>query len=349
MRLCVKENLSPAARAVLDAGRELWRYYHAQPDANPNASYYDIRAYFQGCKPNGAINARWRSFPTRRAAGVEAENFGIIRTSQETSMERKKYMKRFCIIQSCLIAAVCGLTAFGAPQKDVESTPAAKMDAHTKNPKRDPGIFGDYWWANRFLSRNRLVEQHRGKTVDLVLLGDSIMHFWEWRCPKSWKKLTQGRTVINLGYGGDRTQNVLWRIAHGELDGYTAKNVVLMIGTNNNTSNDTDPANVAKAIEKIAAEVRAKQPGAQLILHPIFPRGVSADSKRHADARARNDRTNELLKAFAAAHPEITWIDFNDKMVDSTGWVPRTIMADEIHPTDAGYDIWMDALLPSLK
>ena len=175
------------------------------------------------------------------------------------------------------------------------------------------------------------------------------MHFWEWKHPASWKKLTQGRTVLNLGYGGDRTQNVLWRIAHGELDGYKAKNVVLMIGTNNNSSNDTDPANVAKAVEKIAAEVRAKQPGAQLILHPIFPRGVSADSKRHAAARARNDKTNELLKAFAAAHPEITWIDFNDKMVDSTGWVPRAIMADEIHPTDAGYDLWMDAILPRLK
>ena len=42
--------ISPAARAVLDAGRELWRYYHAQPGANPNASYYDIRKHFQGMK-----------------------------------------------------------------------------------------------------------------------------------------------------------------------------------------------------------------------------------------------------------------------------------------------------------
>ncbi len=48
--LCVKENLSPAARTVLDAGRELWRYYHALPNANPNASYYDIRLHFQGVK-----------------------------------------------------------------------------------------------------------------------------------------------------------------------------------------------------------------------------------------------------------------------------------------------------------
>ena len=58
MRLCVRENISLAARAVLDAGRELWKYYHTQPDANPNASYYDIRAHFQGCKPNGAMNAK---------------------------------------------------------------------------------------------------------------------------------------------------------------------------------------------------------------------------------------------------------------------------------------------------
>ena len=48
LRPCVKENLSTAARAVLDAGRELWRYYHAQPNANPDASYYDIRLHFQG-------------------------------------------------------------------------------------------------------------------------------------------------------------------------------------------------------------------------------------------------------------------------------------------------------------
>ena len=259
-------------------------------------------------------------------------------------------MKTVRIGRNCMvIAALCGMAALGATPTPVESTAVAKMESRTKDTKRDPGIFGDYWWANRFLSRHQLVEKQRGKTVDLVLLGDSIMHFWEWRHPESWAKLTQGRTVLNLGYGGDRTQNVLWRIAHGELDGYKAKNVVLMIGTNNNSSNDTDPANVAKAVEKIAAEIRAKQPEARLILHPIFPRGVSADSKRHAAARARNDKTNALLKDFAAAHPEIVWIDFNDKMVDASGWVPRTIMADEIHPTDAGYDLWMDAILPRLQ
>ncbi len=48
--------LSPAAAVVLNAGRALWRHYHAQPDALPDASFYDIRARFQGFKPNGHTN-----------------------------------------------------------------------------------------------------------------------------------------------------------------------------------------------------------------------------------------------------------------------------------------------------
>lgn len=46
---------SNEAKAVFDAGRELWRYYHSQPDSNPNASYYDIREYFQGRDQKGKM------------------------------------------------------------------------------------------------------------------------------------------------------------------------------------------------------------------------------------------------------------------------------------------------------
>ena len=42
--------LSSEAKAVMTAGRELWRYYHRQPKANPNASFYDIRLHFQGVR-----------------------------------------------------------------------------------------------------------------------------------------------------------------------------------------------------------------------------------------------------------------------------------------------------------
>ena len=232
------------------------------------------------------------------------------------------------------------------PAEPSELKPISHMESRTKDKTRDPGLFGDYWWANRFLSRHHEIEKVRGKTVDLVLLGDSIVHFWEWKHPVSWKKFTANRTVLNLGYGGDCTQQVLWRIDHGELDGYEAKCIVLMIGTNNNSSKNSKPENVAAGIEKIVAQIRKHQPNARLVLHPIFPRGESAKSERHADARGRNDKTNELIKKFAERDGKLIWIDFNDKLVDETGWVPRTIMADQIHPSDTGYEIWMEALAP---
>ncbi|MBQ3746690.1 MAG: hypothetical protein II863_04690, partial [Kiritimatiellae bacterium] len=85
-----------------------------------------------------------------------------------------------------------------------------------------------------------------------------------------------------------------------------------------------------------------------LILHPIFPRGRSASSL-HAAPRARNDKTNALLKEFAERDGKVVWVDFNKQLVDGSGWVPASLMADEIHPTDAGYDIWMDALAPHIQ
>ena len=255
-------------------------------------------------------------------------------------------MKMNVVAAAILAALVAG--SVRALDKNVprEMQSIAKMDSRTKDKSRDPGIFGDYWWANRFLSRHNEIAKVRGKTVDVVLLGDSIMHFWEWKHPASWAKFAANRTVLNLGYGGDCTHNVIWRIEHGELDGYEAKVVVLMIGTNNNSSKGTKPENVAAAIGKIVGMIRERQPGAKIVLHPIFPRGESAQSERHASARERNDRTNVLLKEFAAKDGKVVWVDFNDRLVDSTGWVPRSIMADQIHPTDKGYEIWMDALAP---
>ena len=250
-------------------------------------------------------------------------------------------------VAAMVVAATALQAAFGTAPVVEELSSVSKIDSRTKNPKRDPGIFGDYWWANRFLSRHREIEKLKGGSVDVVMLGDSIMHFWEWKHPESWAKFTAGRVALNLGYGGDRTQNVIWRIDHGELDGYEAKCVVLMIGMNNNTSDNTDPANVAAAIEKIVGMIRKHQPRAKIVLHPIFPRGVSAESK-HAKARARNDKTNALLKEFSERDGNVVWIDFNARLVDGTGWVPADIMADQIHPTDAGYDIWMEALEPVL-
>lgn len=250
-----------------------------------------------------------------------------------------------------LFGALLAATCLSLPLDAAEcaTNAVSHMESRTKDKKRDPGIFGDYWWANRFLSRHQAIEAVKGKTVDVVMVGDSIIHFWEWKHPRSWAKFVKGRSVLNLGYGGDKTQNVIWRIEHGELDGYKAKWIVLMVGTNNNTLKDANPSDTAEGVKKIVGMIRKRQPEARIVLHPIFPRGNSPESARHAAPRARNDATNRLLHEFAMADGNLVWIDFNDKLVDETGWVPKSLMADEIHPTDAGYDIWMSAIEPVLK
>jgi hypothetical protein len=96
--------------------------------------------------------------------------------------------------------------------------------------QRDP-----YIWMDRHYD---IVTQSAGKHYSRVLIGDSIMHFW---CDTkdgsaingqaSWDKF-EG-TSLNLGCGYDRIENVLWRIYHGQLDGFTADRIYLTIGTNN--------------------------------------------------------------------------------------------------------------------
>ena len=239
------------------------------------------------------------------------------------------------------LPAICGVSSVDDAREELR--PIAKMDSESNQKGRGDGPFGNRWWANRFLSRQRAIDELEGRAVDLAMFGDSITHFWEWKHPASWNALTNGHIVLNFGYGGDRTQHLLWRLEHGELDGYIAKNIAVMIGTNNNTSRTTDPEVVAEAVKRVVAVIREKQPQARILLHAIFPRGRS-DQTRHAGPRRRNDRTNELLKTWAATEHSLVWIDIGADFLDEMGWVPKAMMADEIHPTDAGYVPWTAAL-----
>jgi len=216
-------------------------------------------------------------------------------------------------------------------------------------PRRTVGeiVVVDDWWVPRFESKRQHVAALKGKTLDAVMLGDSITHFWELKCPNEWNDFSKGRAILNLGFASDRIAHVAWRIRKGMLDGYTARNVVLMIGTNN-ASDRADPATIAKGVEDLVALVRSKQPQAKVILHPVFPRGNSPKSEKHAPARRINDEVNGLLEEFVRRDGKIAWVDFSRRLVDASGWVPQSIMADECHPTAAGFAIWRDELEKAL-
>ena len=218
-----------------------------------------------------------------------------------------------------------------------ETIPQSRVSA--ANNRWTDGFFGGYWWLSRVEQARDAIAKAGGE-MDLVMLGDSITHFWQIRHAEHWQKFVGNRRIANFGCAGDTVQNVLWMVENGALDGCTAKFVSILIGTNNNTSETSDPAKVAEGVKKAVAGVRTKQPNATIVLTAIFPRGGSAKDAKHLAARERNERTNAILKTFAAQEKGVVWLDVNAKFLGPDGFVPKAMMADRIHPTDAGYDVW---------
>ena len=201
------------------------------------------------------------------------------------------------------------------------------------------------WWEKRHAEKLAQIAASGGE-IDLVFVGDSITHNWEGaRGPgsdyggKPLAALKKKYSVLNLGFGGDRTQNVLWRLENGELDGYRAKCFMLMIGTNNG---DRRPEDTVAGVKAILDLIARKQPQAKTILLPIFPSGATAD---HPWRVAKN-RINALLKDLADGE-RVIWHDFNVRFLNPDGTFPKGMMMDDnLHPLAPGYDIWAEEVTP---
>jgi lysophospholipase L1-like esterase len=191
-----------------------------------------------------------------------------------------------------------------------------------------------------------LAEAKQGK-FDLVFIGDSITDGWRNRGLEVWNKFYAPRHALNLGIGGDRTQHVLWRIEHGELDGLKPKAVVLMIGTNN-TGKEKDGAarnSTAEVIEGVTAvvkQIRARLPQSRLLLLAIFPRGT-VDAPQRAQIKEINTAIAKLDDG-----KMIKFLDIGKVFLAEDGSIPGTIMPDLLHPNEQGYQRWADAMEPTL-
>ena len=173
---------------------------------------------------------------------------------------------------------------------------------------------------------------------EIVMIGDSITHFWAGppelgnsRGPLAWQDLFGQRRVLNMGFGWDRTQNVLWRLDHGEFDGLRPRYVVLNIGTNNfsataNARANT-PAEVVEGIRVICTGIRTKSPESRIILMGVLPRGAKPDDP----FRSKILELNKLLAEVAKA-PGVTFLDIGQQFLLPNGELPRKLMSDFCHP-----------------
>ena len=171
----------------------------------------------------------------------------------------------------------------------------------------------------------------------ILFIGDSINHFFT---PEVFKEAYEGRKAINLGSGWDRTENVLWRLEHGELDGISPKVAVVMIGTNNLQVNTN--AEIVEGIRAICAEIHTRQPKTKILLLGVFPRGEKPGPLR--------DRIAEINRGISAldGHEEVTYLDFGGKFLEPDGTISKETMRDFLHPTEKGYRIWVEAMEPAL-
>lgn len=212
---------------------------------------------------------------------------------------------------------------------------------------------GKPWWIPRHEKKLREIAALKGGKVDIVFLGDSISHNWE-----GWgdadgpgaKVLAQIRrkyTALVLGFGGDRTFNVMWRIRHGELDGYEARFVSLLVGCNNWT--DNTPEETVADIRRIIGEIRARQPKAKILLMPLLPRDEQWYPANELDPgnvfKARkNDEVNDMLAKIPDGE-RIIWFDLRPYFRGA----PKFLMPDRLHPNHDGYVIWWNKLKPYLE
>ncbi|MCW5516374.1 SGNH/GDSL hydrolase family protein [Muriicola sp. Z0-33] len=199
----------------------------------------------------------------------------------------------------------------------------------------------NYDWENR---HREIVEMNAAIPPKTVFFANSIIHFWGGlprtkiaREETSWEEIFTPLGVRNFAYGWDRIENVLWRVYHGELDGFTAERIIVMIGTNNLHLN-TDKE-IINGLELLLKAIRARQPNAELNLLGLLPRRNQEDRVANLNIRI----------AYLAQELDLVYADLGTKFLDKNDTINESLFSDGLHPNQAGYLVLREDLLQLLN
>jgi lysophospholipase L1-like esterase len=243
-------------------------------------------------------------------------------------------MKRFALIAICALFSSLALFAMGA--ETTHPSIGADGKAADTRPIAEPYTNTGNWMQRH----NGFVAQAKQGNIDLVLLGDSITDGWAQTGRAVFQKEFGGWKTANFGIGGDTCQNIIYRISNGELDGFKAKAIMLLIGTNNSRSYIGDE--IGQGVTKIVEIIKEKQPDAKLLLLAIFPRGPDANDLQ----RQRVEAANKIIAKLDDSK-NVKFLSINDKFLDSQGKLIG-FNADNLHPNAKGYQIWADGVKAQL-
>ncbi len=190
------------------------------------------------------------------------------------------------------------------------------------------------------------VRQSPGKRGEgeLAFIGDSITQGWEGNGKEIWEERFARFEPINLGFSGDRTEHVIWRLTHGNLATIQPQVAVLMIGTNNTGHSMQDPREVAAGVRRILDILEEKTPNTQVLMLGVFPRGKDPFDLM----RLNNVAINQIVRRYADGQ-RVHYLDISSAFLDQDGILSEDIMPDLLHLSPEGYRRWADAIAPKLQ
>jgi len=260
---------------------------------------------------------------TRRAAYSKRRELERIfcRFLSRTRIFSKLRSGRSFVPLGCVLAmtmSTSGQTVYQPP------VPAPKNPAAIAWPRDD--------W---YITVQQKFDRYKGKSPEIIFDGDSITNRWETMGRDTWTRFA-GRAA-DFGIEGDRTENLLWRLSKGQVDGMDPKLVVLLIGTNNVGRDSAE--NISEGIRAVVAEYEKRCPHAHIVLMAVLPRGKTTTDS----SRIKVEAVNRLISSLDDGR-HVSFVDIGPSLTGSDGNISAEMMPDYVHPTAMGYVIWADAL-----
>lgn len=243
-------------------------------------------------------------------------------------------MRRMVNIAAILLLSSLVLAGCASPQARAFRAVAEK-DHSAVTPVQQTAEWAVKWWGPR---HEAVCQRLAEGDVDLLFIGDSITHGWENTGEEVWDQYYAARHAVNMGFGGDRTQHVLWRLDHSPLAAISPKLAIIMIGTNNSNGQDNTAEEIADGIIAICQRLRDRLPQTKILLLAIFPRNAEPGAQREKNAEASR------LASQIADGKTIHYLDINEEFLTPDGELTKEIMPDYLHPNAAGYRIWAQAI-----
>jgi lysophospholipase L1-like esterase len=221
------------------------------------------------------------------------------------------------------------------------------------------------WWSER---HTRIVDAVRAHTdAQLLLIGDSITQNYEKANPPDqdflpiWRQFYEPRRALNLGFSGDGTANVLWRLTHGEIDGLNPRVAVILVGTNNTGWIKQTAEQTEAGIDNIIGLLSQRLPQTRLLLLSILPSDVSpektaADEAINKYLSVRYGKNTGLNAHIGPnADPRVTYLDLTSTFM-ADGKINPAIYYDprlpahgkSVHPDTTGQRKMAEAIEPTL-